>query len=270
MPKKQWKKSGPQWQSKEGINFLESSINVEKSQIMSDEIYEVKIEDVFEGPMDLLIHLIKKNEVDIYNIPIALITDQYLEYIDWMKSMNIDFAGDFILMAATLTKIKSRMLIPAHEGEEEEEDPLAEITKPLLEYLQMKSAAEQLAERHLLGEDTFVRNPSKEDFLIIGEDEMIQVGLFELIDAFQKILENISPDQRVDLTADKLSIKDRISEIVDILEAQGSVTFGELFTVNSVKSDIVVTFLALLEMIKLSLVRIVQHVQTGVIRLFYL
>jgi segregation and condensation protein A len=173
-------------------------------------------------------------------------------------------------MAATLTKIKSRMLIPAHEGEEEEEDPLAEITRPLLEYLQMKSAAEQLAERHLLGEDIFVRNPSKEDFLINGEDEMIQVGLFELIDAFQKILENISPDQRLDLTADKLSVKDRISGIVDILEAQGSVTFGELFTVNSVKSDIVVTFLALLEMIKLSLVRIVQHVQTGIIRLFYL
>jgi segregation and condensation protein A len=237
---------------------------------MPDEIYEVKIEDVFEGPMDLLIHLIKKNEVDIYDIPIALITDQYLEYMAWMKSMNIDFAGDFILMAATLTKIKSRMLIPAHEGEEDEDDPRAEITKPLLEYLQMKSAAEQLAERNLLGEDIFVRNPSKEDFLINGEDEMIQVGLFELIDAFQKILENISPAQRVDLTADKLSVKDRISEIVDILEAQGSVTFGELFAINSVKSEIVVTFLALLEMVKLSLIRIVQHVQTGIIRLFYL
>jgi segregation and condensation protein A len=134
----------------------------------------------------------------------------------------------------------------------------------------MKSAAEQLAERDLLGENTFVRNPGKEDFLINGEDEMIQVGLFELIDAFQKILENISPAQRVELTADKLSVKDRISEIVDILEAQGSVTFSELFTVDSVKSDIVVTFLALLEMVKLSLIRIVQHVQTGIIRLFYL
>ncbi|MBU1711585.1 MAG: segregation/condensation protein A, partial [Proteobacteria bacterium] len=102
----------------------------------SEDIYEVHLKDVFEGPMDLLIHLIKKNEVDIYDIPIALITDQYLQYIDWMKSMNIDIAGDFLLMAATLTHIKSKMLLPVNEnGVEDEDDPRMEITRPLLEYL---------------------------------------------------------------------------------------------------------------------------------------
>ena len=237
---------------------------------MLSDIYEVKLGDIFEGPMDLLVHLIKKNEVDIYDIPIALITDQYLEYVEWMKSMNIDFAGDFIVMAASLMQIKSRMLLPAHEDEEEEGDPRSEITKPLLEYLQMKSAAEQLAERNLLGEDTFIRDQSKEDNLINQEGDFIKVCLFELIDAFRKVLENMSPDYRIDLTADRISVKDKISELIDILEEHRSITFDELFSSDVNKGDVVVTFLAILEIVKLNLMRIVQHVHTGVIRLFYL
>lgn len=237
---------------------------------MSSEPYEVKLDDIFEGPMDLLVHLIKKNEVDIYNIPIALITDKYLECLELMKSINIDFAGDFIFMAATLTQIKSKMLLPAHQEDEEEEDLRLEITKPLLEYLNMKSAAEHLGERNLLGEDTFVRKPDKNDYLINQEDEIIKVGLFELIDAFQKILDNISADHKVELTVDRISVKDRISEIVDIIEEHGSVTFSELFSANVDKIEVIVTFLAVLEMVKLCLIRIVQHVQTGIIRLFYL
>ena len=236
---------------------------------MLDEIYKVKLDDIFEGPMDLLVHLIKKNEVDIYDIPIAQITDQYLSYIEWMKFMNIDFAGDFIVLAATLTQIKSRMLIPTHEGDEEE-DPRLEIAKPLMEYLQIKSAAEQLAGRNFLGEDIFIINPSKEERLMYSEGEMVKVGLFELIDAFQKILETISPDQRVDITPDRVSVRDRITEIVDILEAEESKAFDALFSKNVDKSEVIITFLAILEMVKLNLVRIVQHVQTGIIRLFYL
>ncbi len=237
---------------------------------MSSEPYEVKLDDIFEGPMDLLVHLIKKNEVDIYDIPIALITDKYLECLELMKSINIDFAGDFIFMAATLTQIKSKMLLPAHQEDEEEEDLRLEITKPLLEYLHMKSAAEHLGERNLLGEDTFVRKPDKNDYLINQEDEIIKVSLFELIDAFQKILDNISTDHKVELTVDRISVKDRISEIVDIIEEHGSVTFIELFSANVDKIEVIVTFLAVLEMVKLCLIRIVQHVQTGIIRLFYL
>lgn len=236
---------------------------------MSEEIYEVKLDNIFEGPMDLLIHLIRKNEVDIYDIPIALITDQYLAYIQLMKSLNIDLAGDFLVMAATLTQTKSKMLLPVHEGEEEE-DPRHEITRPLLEYLQMKAAAERLAERHLLGEDTFVRRLRREEFIDNPDEVIINVGLFELIEAFQKILGKISLDETVDFTADRVSVRERINELVDVLEIKGSVTFKELFLSEYNKSEVVVTFLALLEMVKLSLVRVVQHIQTGIIRLFYL
>jgi segregation and condensation protein A len=235
----------------------------------TEEIYEVHLKDVFEGPMDLLIHLIKKNEVDIYDIPISLVTDQYLQYIDWMKSMNIDIAGDFLVMAATLTHIKSKMLLPPRE-DDEEEDPRIEITRPLLEYLQMKSAAEKLSERDILGEDTFSRTLDKKDLQIDNEERVIKVGLFELMDAFQKLLERIPASQQIDLTTDRISVKDRINELIDIFEKEGSVTFDQLFDENFTKSELVATFLAILEMVKLSLVSLVQNVQSGIIRLFYL
>ena len=238
---------------------------------MQEELYKVKIDDIFEGPMDLLVHLIKKHEMDIYDIPIALITEQYLKYLQWMKAINIDIAGDFILMASTLTKIKSRMLLPVHEEETDDEDPRLEIVKPLEEYLRMKSAANELITRNLLGEDTFVRNPNQGNYPIDQNSEIIKVGLFELIDAFQTILEKISEHRGVDIiTADTVSVRDRIVQIVEIFETRKSVTFNELFTINVAKSDIVVTFLAILEMVRLSLINIVQNTQTGIIRLFYL
>jgi segregation and condensation protein A len=237
---------------------------------MQEELYQVKLDNIFEGPMDLLVHLIKKHEVDIYDIPIAMITDQYLEYLQWMESMNIDVAGDFIVMAATLTQIKSKMLLPIHENENDQEDPRLEIARPLAEYLQMKSAAERLAERDLLGENIFARNPDQEELLAARQDEVLKLGLFELIDAFQQILKKISLDDKVRIAADSISVKNRISQLVDIFESKESVTFEELFPAGVVKSEVIVTFLAILEMVRLSLVRIVQHVQTGVIRLFYI
>jgi segregation and condensation protein A len=237
---------------------------------MSNELYEVKLDNIFEGPMDLLIHLIKKNEVDIYDIPIALITHQYLEYLEWMKRMNIDFAGEFIVLAATLTQIKSKMLLPVHEPEEEQEDPRLEITRPLLEYLQMKSAAQQLGERNLLGEHVFARSRRHEKFLVDPDEQMVNVGIFELFDAFERILKNVSLDHRVDLTADRISVKDRMTEIIGILEQKGAVTFDELFAERAQKSEVIGTFLALLEMVKLCLIQVTQHVQTGIIRLFYM
>jgi len=172
-------------------------------------------------------------------------------------------------MASTLTQIKSRMLLPASADDEDEDDPRREIIQPLLEYLQMKSAAEKLSERHLLGQETFLRGRDHQEFLEVREEEYIKVGLFELIDAFQKILEKIPGDHRIEFTADKISVKDRITQIHDILEAKGSTTFTELFSDHPDKGEVIVTFLAILEMVKLALVRIVQHVQTGVLRLFY-
>ena len=236
---------------------------------MLEDDYKVKL-DIFEGPMDLLVYLIRKAKVDIYDIPIALITDQFLAYLDWMKSMNIDFAGDFLLMAATLTHIKSRMLLPIHDDEEEDEDPRMELVRPLAEYLQIKLAAEELMDRSLLGEDTFSRSAVKEDIPADQDEEIINVGLFELIDAFQTILNNISPEHRVDMRADRISVKDRMNEIIDMLEQKGSVVFDELFAGDDTKSNVIVTFLAILEMAKLNLIRIVQHLQSGILRLFYL
>jgi segregation and condensation protein A len=237
---------------------------------MAPDPYAIKLDEVFEGPMDLLVHLIKKNEVDIYDIPIAVITKQFLTYLEWMKSLNIDFAGDFLVMAATLTQVKSRMLLPVHPSEEEDEDPRLAITRPLEEYLQMKSVAEQLTQRHILGEDTFARGAHlRAADLSDDETDMIKIGLFELIDAFQKILDNLSEDALLEYTADRKSVKERIAELVDLLEKKGSLAFRELFGEAPVKSEIVISFLALLEMVKLCLVRIVQHTQSGVIRIFY-
>lgn len=234
------------------------------------EPYRVVLSDLFEGPMDLLVHLIKKNELPIYDIPIALITEKYLEYLKWMDALNIDYASEFIVLAATLTQVKSRMLLPVHEGEDDDDDPRQELIQPLLEYLQMKSAAEQLAQRDLLGEATFTRNPDKEQFLTNPDDQIIKVGLFELIDAFQRILEKIPEDAQIDFSADEISVKDKITQIADILEDRGSVTFEELFPEKPTRTDVIVTFLAILEMVKLEIIRLVQHLNTGIIRLFYI
>lgn len=232
--------------------------------------YKIQLADIFEGPMDLLLHLIKKNEMDIYDISIAVITRQYLEYLEWMKAMNIEFAGEFIVMAATLAQIKSRMLLPAYEGDEdEEEDPRDQITRPLIEYLQMKSAAEKLASRDLLGDRTFVRPPAGEQSALTADDVEVQVGLFELIDAFRKILDNVVGEHHVDLQTEAISVKERINQLVDLFEKKNSLTFDELFAHQRTRHDIIVTFLAVLEMVKINLLRVSQQVQTSVIRLFY-
>ena len=237
----------------------------------TDEPYRVMLSDIFEGPMDLLVHLIKKNEINIYDIPIALITEQYLQYLEWLKAMSVEYAAEFVVMASTLAQIKSRMLLPVHPEEEgEEEDPRQAIVRPLIEYLKLKSAAEQLAERPLLGEDTFTR-PTGAAALAAAptDEEVIKIGLFELIDAFQRILSGLPDEARIEFTADTISVKERISQIADLLEARGSLTFFELFSNHPTRSEIVVTFLAILEMVKLALIRLVQHLNSGIIRIFY-
>lgn len=237
---------------------------------MDSEAYQVQLSDVFEGPMDLLVYLIKKNEVDIYDIPIAKITRQYLEYVEWIRMMNLDSAGDFLLLASTLAQIKSRTLLPVHGNEDDElEDPRLEIARPLLEYLEIKSVAEQLAERPLLGEATFARPPEKLDFSMDAEEELIKIGLFELIDAFQKVLKATGGIHKVDMRTDKFSVKEKISELTDLLEEKGSLSFDELFGAAPTRGELIVTFLAILEMVKLSLLRVAQHAQSGIIRLFF-
>jgi segregation and condensation protein A len=230
--------------------------------------YKVKLENVFEGPMDLLIHLIKKNEVDVYDIPVALITEQYLAYMEWIKLLDIDNVGDFLVMASTLAHIKSRMLLPQHGLGDDEEDPRMELIRPLAEYLRIKSAAQILANRDLLGDTIFTRKTKSKQFFD-DEPDMIQVGLFELIDAFQRVLSRVGRDHTVEIPTDEISVKDRMNDIIAVIEDKGSVTFTELFLATDAKRYVIITFLALLELMKMTLVRAAQSAQSGIIRLFY-
>ncbi|MBI5594194.1 MAG: segregation/condensation protein A [Deltaproteobacteria bacterium] len=234
---------------------------------MCSDIYKVQLENIFEGPMDLLVYLIRKNEVNICDIPISLITDRYLDYIEWMKSMNVDIAGDFLVMAATLIQIKSRMLLPVHD-DSDEEDPRQEIARPLLEYLQMKSAAQQLNDRELLGEHTFIRSPPETSDPAKLPEREIRVDLFDLIQAFQRIMDNLSPNLTLNMISDKLSIQDRVTELIGLLKDKGSLIFQELISSSAGKAEIIITFLAILEMVKRNVAGVIQHADTGNITLY--
>jgi segregation and condensation protein A len=238
---------------------------------MTGKAYEIKLDNVFEGPMDLLVHLIKKNEVDIYDIPIALITDQFLAYLEWMKSLDIEIASDFLLMAATLAHIKSRMLLPSRRSDlaDDEDDPRMEIADQLLEYLQMKSVAEQLMERPVLDDDVFTRHPDKGVFLINPEEEVVKTDLFDLISSYHKLLDKMTDKDGIQITLERVSVKDRMTEIINLIEEKGTLTFTELLSKRPQRIDIVVTFLAILEIIKLKLVRFVQDDSKSGLRLFY-
>ena len=223
-----------------------------------DQGYEVKLE-IFEGPLDLLLHLIRKNEVDIFDIPIATITDQYLQYIDMMKALNMNVAGEFLVMAATLIHIKSKMLLPNYEGEEEEEDPRVEITRPLMEYLRLKEVAGELSERDLLDRDVFTRHLTQDMIEgAEGEEPLLQVSLFQLMDAFKRVLEQRAPEGALEYRPDVWSLKDKTAVIVERLKQVGSLYFTELFDQDRTIPEFIVTFLALLELVQMGLIRIFQ------------
>ena len=233
------------------------------------ELYRVKIE-VFEGPMDLLLHLIRKHELDIYDIPIALITQQYLAYIEAMKQLNIEVAGEFLVMAAELMHIKSRMLLPKPELEEEEEegpDPREELVRRLLEYQKFKEAAEQLRERDLLGRDVFARGATEHDWIETPGETFAPVSLFHLIEAFQKMLDKAAPEE-VSVLVDRISVRERIIRLMDKLKGMESILFEELFEGSFTRRDIIITFLAILEMVRLSVLKVHQLDESGAIRLF--
>ena len=229
--------------------------------------YEVKLK-IFEGPLDLLIHLIHKNEVDIFDIPISTITDQYLEYLDLMKALNVNLAGDFLVMAATLIHIKSKMLLPGSEEEEEEEDPRLEITRPLLEYMAFREIAQELSERDVLERDIFVRRTTPESEVSLREQEpQLDVSLFQLIDAFKRIVEQRVPGVQLKFRLERWSIKDKTELIIEQLREKGPIHFRDLFEEDRTLSELVVTFLALLELVHTGLVRLFQATWESDIRL---
>ena len=220
--------------------------------------YQVKLE-IFEGPLELLLHLIRKNEVDIFDIPMATITDQYLGYLDMMKALNISVEGDFLVMASTLVHIKSRMLLPGREDEGEQEDPRVDITRPLLEYLRFKEMAGELSERDLLARDAFTR-PLPPDLRtqILSEEPLLEISLFHLIDAFKRIVEERLPGAQLKVALEQWSLKDKTTYIMDQLKIRGSICFGELFEKDRTVAEFIVTFLALLELVQMGLIRVFQ------------
>jgi len=228
--------------------------------------YAVKL-PAFEGPLDLLLHLIKTNEINIYDIPIALITQQYLDYLKMMKTLNLAIAGEFIVMAATLIYIKSKTLLPIEETplEEQEEDPRAELVRRLLEYKQFKEAASNLAEREEEWRDVFRREEAEGNG---HEVTLTDLSLFDLLDALQKVMERVPSRRSVDILIDELTVKDRMSMILSGLETADGIDFLSLFEADTTRAAIIVTFLALLELIRIRLVWIQQDDHFGPIRIF--
>jgi len=241
-----------------------------QSNLFSDALedaYRVQIEE-FEGPLDLLLHLIKKNEVDIYNIPIAAITRQYLEYMELLKELNLDIAGEFLVMAATLLQIKSRMLLPVSQDEEEAEveDPRAELVRRLLEYQRYRDASFELSSRNLLGRDVFARKfDSSEIADLAPAEEPADVELFDLIEAFQRVLARVSVETFHNVVTDGISIADRIGEVLSLLHESKTISFDALFSDGMTRDLLVVTFLSILELCKLKLIKITQIESLGAI-----
>ncbi|MBU1184963.1 MAG: segregation/condensation protein A [Proteobacteria bacterium] len=234
--------------------------------------YEIKL-DIFEGPLDLLLYLIRKNEINIYNIPIALITEQYLAYLEMMRSLNLDLAGEYLVLASTLIHIKSKLLLPPDEseGEEEEgEDPRAELVQQLLEYQIFKEAALRLENRPLLERDVFTRGaPGEAPSAAEEEGEaMIEVGVFELVAAFRRIIAGFDRPEELEIDAEKMSLIDRINEIMEMLSEKQQMTFVELIGDRTDRRRIIYTFLAILELMKLRMIRAYQSGPFGAIRLF--
>jgi segregation and condensation protein A len=232
--------------------------------------YAIKI-DNFEGPLDLLLHLIRKHEMDILDIPIAEITAQYLATIDAMQSLNLDVAGEFLLMAATLVHLKSRLLLPQSEddvSDEEEEDPRAELVRRLLEYQKYKEAASELDARRLLGRDVFARQFPSPELAALEEDGFQAVGLYELVEALRDLVRNVPEASYHDVTFEQLSVTERINQILSQLTGKENLPFADLFTSLPSRAEIVVSFLAMLELVKLRMVRLLQNTRFGTIWLF--
>lgn len=214
--------------------------------------------------MDLLLHLIKKNEVSITDIPIATITAQYLSTLELMQSLNLDVAGEFLVMAATLIHIKSRMLLPPGEEEDEEEeggDPREELIRRLLEYQRFKEAAEELEKREILRRDVFVRPSEVPDEMESVEFEGL--SLFDLISALRHVLERFPEERVYEVTLERISVREKMSSLLDDLHRRGKVIFQSLFEAAVSRLEVVVTFLAMLELVKIRAIRVVQEEREG-------
>jgi segregation and condensation protein A len=254
----------------------ETSEAVDDQPPSGENAYRVSL-DVFEGPLDLLLYLIRKEQVSIYDIPIGRITEQYLETLKLIQELNLDLAGEFLVMAATLLHIKSRLLLPsppAEEGAESGVDPRAELVQALLEYQRFRLAAEQLATRPLLGRDEFVRGGLGQDPLGDEGEPRVAAGIVDLVTAFRDLLGRLVGTDAHQVFLESISLADRISQVLDMLPAEGSLLFEDLFRAflseakpGTERYELVVTFLSILELVRIRVVRATQERAFGPIRL---
>jgi segregation and condensation protein A len=222
--------------------------------------------DVFEGPMDLLLHLIKKNDLDISDIPIAQITQEYLTYLDLMKDLNLEMAGDFLVMASTLVQIKAQMLLPSPDPTDEDAgpDPRNELVNKLLEYQRFKEAAGVLSVYKEKAKDIYYRNsPPRFDH----EDFALRATVLDLLTAFKRVLDQ-APREAGQILRDEVTIETRISEVLALLDRKPSMAFEELFATSFLRIDLIMTFLALLELIRMKQIVAVQGDIFGSIRIY--
>lgn len=229
--------------------------------------YSVDLE-VFQGPLDLLLYLIRKDEIDVYDIPIARITSQYLHYVEMLKLLNLENAGEYILMAATLIRIKTRMLLPRDSNLDEEGDPREELTRALLEYRKYKEAGEILEEkRDFESRLTSVPgrgNGHQERDIVLAQD----TSLFDLLTAFHDVMASFKEEDKYLVAHEEITVEDRVKVIMAILDRQESATFDELFADIRVKLIAIVTLLAILELVRTRRVMVRQSVLFSQIRVY--
>ncbi len=245
---------------------MTNDIDITNTDESTLSLYKIEVEN-FSGPLDLLLHLIKKNELDIYDIQIAEITRQYLEYLDIMREFNLEVASEFLVMASTLVHIKSRMLLPLEEEEEEdvEEDPREELIRRLIEYQRYKTAAHDLNMRPQLGKEIFIR-PEPED-TDHPADQFIEASLFQLMDAFSRVLSESEKRRPHEIYRDTFSMEEGIEHVRSAFESKKSMKFVELFSGSESRRKIVTIFLAILELMKRGQLMAVQQDHDGPLRL---
>jgi len=232
------------------------------------ENYSVNLE-IFQGPLDLLLYLIRKDEIDIYDIPIARVTQQYMQYIEMMKILNLELAGEYILMAATLIRIKARLLLPRDESEEEEGDPRENLVAALLEYKKFKEAGEILREKRILEERVFVPdglgggNGDREKIILSDTTTLI-----DLLTAFKEVLDRAGQDSQYTINPEAGTIEDRITRIMAMLAGKDSATFIELFEDIPRKLTAILTFLAILELVKIKRITVRQSLPFSELRVY--
>jgi segregation and condensation protein A len=224
--------------------------------------------DIFEGPMDLLLHLVREQKLDINDIPIAQITEQYLAYIDVMQALNLDVAGEFLVMASTLVYIKSKSLLPRRDEEEEgEEDPeimRQELSRRLVEYERFKEAAARLGDRPVLGRDVFVRDFLGEE-VPEGEVAVTELSMADLITAFKDVLVRMPARAAHEVFVDRITIADAINVLLERLRQEGSVRFESIVETCKTRNEIISFFLGILELVRLKTIRVYQAIPLGLI-----